>query len=282
MPHKRSKKSVRDAEAAKRGKNLAPSDDKNPYDDTPRGATRIFNSIDLQTKFRASGRKNSEDTGERRGPSGAGKDANGKDKGKGKGKEPLPKIMPQETLGEYNRRIESLLRPAVSSAIKTAENQRQAEVADERRGKKERKRRARLEKLVKEGKVDKKLLEDFEKGVKEKKRKREQGKGGDSESEDEEEERGGKKAKQQQQREPKEFKTVASTSAPKRLNDIAQAPPSLPQLKRAGEKSNVYNAVSSGKMPLNAGQKRIMEEERERVINLYREMKAKRQESKSS
>ncbi|ODN87124.1 hypothetical protein L198_07126 [Cryptococcus wingfieldii CBS 7118] len=279
MPHKRSKKSVRDAETAKKGKNLAPSDTKNPYDDTPRGATRIFTSIDLQTKFRASGRTNSEDTGERRGLPGTGKGANVK----GKGKEALPKIMPQETLGEYNRRIESLLRPAVSSAIKTAENQRQAEVADERRGKKERKRRARLEKLIKEGKVDKKVLEEFEKSVKEKKRKREQGKGGDSESEEEEGERGGKKQKQQQQqKEQKEFKAATSTSAPRRLNDIAQAPPSLPQLKRAGEKSGVYGAVSSGKMPLNAGQKRIMEEERERVINLYREMKAKRQESKCS
>ncbi|ODN77050.1 hypothetical protein L202_05590 [Cryptococcus amylolentus CBS 6039] len=273
MPHKRSKKSVRDAETAKKGQNLAPSDNK--YDDTPRGATRIFSSLDLQTKFRASGRTNSEDTGERRGVAGTNV------KGKGKGKEALPKIMPQETLGEYNRRIESLLRPAVSSAIKTAENQRQAEVADERRGKKERKRRARLEKLVKEGKVDKKVLEEFEKSVKEKKRKREQGKGGDSESEEEEEERGGKKQKQQQ-KEQKEFKAATSTSAPRRLNDIAQAPPSLPQLKRAGEKSGVYGAVSSGKMPLNAGQKRIMEEERERVINLYREMKAKKQESKSS
>lgn len=197
-------------------------------------------------------------------------------KGKGREKEGLPKILPQETLAEYNRRIEALLRPSVSQAIQKAESIRAAEAADLKRTKKENKRRARLEKLVKEGKVDKKVLDDFEKGVKEKKRKREMGDEGDSEEEKDEEE-----AVARSNQAKKETKTFAPMPQPRRLNDIVQAPPTLPTLRKAKDKKEgkgVYGAVGNGgKMPLNAGQKRILEEERERVVRMYREMKAARE-----
>lgn len=255
-----------------RGKNLPPTSDGNPYDDTPRSAARILNSFAVQQKFRESGRKNSEDIGVPRNSAAPG--MNGKSKGKEK--EGLPKILPQETLAEYNRRIEALLRPSVSQAIQKAESIRAAEAADLKRTKKENKRRARLEKLVKEGKVDKKVLEDFENDVKEKKRKREMGDEGDSEEEKEEGE-AATKAKDAK----KETKTFAPMPQPRRLNDIVQAPPTLPKLRKAKDQKEgkgVYGAVGNGgKMPLNAGQKRILEEERKRVVRMYREMKAARE-----
>lgn len=67
-----------------------------------------------------------------------------------------------------------------------------------------------------------------------------------------------------------EFDTLP---ARKSLNDIVQAPPSLPGLKRL-KNAKVGSAFSAnGRTPLNAGQKRLMEEERERVIARYRELK---------
>ncbi|WVQ83468.1 hypothetical protein IAT38_005609 [Cryptococcus sp. DSM 104549] len=283
MPHKRAKRSVREAEQSKKGYNLDPST--SSYNDTPGSAARILNSWKVQSAFRESGRKTSEDTGAggRKGAPGkeGGKDAGGKGKGKSAGAEggekeektKLPKILPQESLGEYNRRIESLLRPSVSKAIKDAAGVKAAEEAAARREKKERKKRARLEKLVKEGKLPASALD-------EKKRKRDdeddEGSGAEGEDGDGSEgEEGGEVGPKR-----KKEKTFATAPAPRRLNDIVQAPPSLPHLKRAsGEKTTgkgVYGAVGkgSGKVPLNAGQQRILEEERERVVKLYREMKA--------
>jgi hypothetical protein len=79
-------------------------------------------------------------------------------------------------------------------------------------------------------------------------------------------------------------------AAPRRLNDIAQAPPTLPKLKQntklgawntggtgatgvTGSVGKTDAGEESGRTPLNAGQRRLLEEERARVIEKYREMK---------
>ena len=72
---------------------------------------------------------------------------------------------------------------------------------------------------------------------------------------------------------PREF---APIPAPRRLNDIVHAPPVLPQLRRAGGINGVSESGAfraTGRTPLNLGQMRILEEERQRVIKRYREMK---------
>ena len=77
---------------------------------------------------------------------------------------------------------------------------------------------------------------------------------------------------------PKEFEKL-STSAPKRLNDIVQAPPEIKQLPRkakklaaeGGQKGEGAKSLREGVVSM--AQKAMMEEERERVIRLYREMK---------
>ena len=77
---------------------------------------------------------------------------------------------------------------------------------------------------------------------------------------------------------PKEFEKI-STSAPKRLNDIVQAPPEIKKLPRkakklaaeGGQKGEGTKSLREGVMSM--AQKAMMDEARERAIRLYREMK---------
>lgn len=75
---------------------------------------------------------------------------------------------------------------------------------------------------------------------------------------------------------PKEFVTTSS-SAPRRLNDIAQAPPEFKKLPRGAVRQD-DGGVGSGKRDgvLSMAQKAMMVEEREKAILRYRELKAKR------
>lgn len=196
----------------------------------PRGAMRILNAGKVQAAFRAAGRTTSEDTGERKRP--RDDDAGTGSKRQKKDKAELPKIAPNESLGEYNRRIEALLRPSVGGAIKKAEA---ARGAAKKQGEDEKK--ARVAKA--------------------------QGKTGVEKEEVETEVRFNKPEKSFAQKERR------------RLNDVAQAPPSLPRLRMAEKPEK--KAKRSERDPLNAGQRRIMEVERERVVAMYRELKAKKE-----
>jgi len=71
----------------------------------------------------------------------------------------------------------------------------------------------------------------------------------------------------------KEFQTT-STSAPKRLNDIAQAPPEFKKLPRG-----VSSAIGRRDGVLSMSQKVMMEQEREKAIVRYRELKASRRQA---
>ncbi|BEJ05652.1 hypothetical protein CcaverHIS641_0301740 [Cutaneotrichosporon cavernicola] len=226
MPHKRAKRSVRVAERAKMGYSLPPS--KNDQEDMPRGAMRILNAGKVQAAFRASGRTTSEDTGERKRSH---EETNTPNKRR-KEKEELPKIAPHESLGEYNRRVEALLRDGVSGAIKKAEAAKGAakSVAEEEK-------KARIAKA--QGKKEAEKKEEGEVRF---------------------------------NKPEKAFKEVER----RRLNDIVQAPPSLPRLRMA-DKAQKKAGTKSERNPLNAGQRRIMEAERERVVALYRDMKAKKE-----
>ena len=70
-----------------------------------------------------------------------------------------------------------------------------------------------------------------------------------------------------------------SSSAPRRLNDIAQAPPEFKKLPR-GAAAALHGGPGSWKREgvLSMAQKSMMEEEREKVIMRYRELKAQRRD----
>jgi len=73
---------------------------------------------------------------------------------------------------------------------------------------------------------------------------------------------------------PTEFQKH-STSAPRRLNDIAQAPPEFERLPRGSDKD--ISKVTWGKgNVLSMKQKLMMEEEREKAISRYRQLRERR------
>jgi len=162
-------------------------------------------------------------------------------------KEALPKIRDNESLADYNRRIESLMRPGVSKAIKSANSVLTQQVKEAKEAKQKRKQ----------------PVEEVEEEVVEKKRK------GVHDVNDA----------------PKEFKTVQR----RRLNDVAQAPPMLEHLKKgmgSGGKKKIVGGETSawkatGRLPVNAGQERLLAQERERVVKAYREIKAGREKQRA-
>lgn len=82
-----------------------------------------------------------------------------------------------------------------------------------------------------------------------------------------------------------DFAPKASSSAPKRLNDIVQAPPqlTLPRLSTkvlAKKEGQSEHGAAVNRLGLSPAQARILEEERERVIKHYREMKQRREYKK--
>ena len=269
--------------------------------------------MQTQKAFRSSGRKNSEDTGERRkkrklplpsngnvkedetdrpeaGPSGLANlmqnDNEGKRKAKSKanGDVGKPQIMPHESLGDYNRRVETLYRPEVSKAIKSASASRKAQ-AEALKGKGKQKEETLEGRGQEEVGLDGTRMDDT-----------------------------GRKRKA-------EFDPVPT---PRRLNDIVQAPPNLAftksksktsssahsrgitergnggkramgeteetsrgRLKRTksgeeGEVSSVWEPRGKGKSVLSAAQERILQEEREKVIKRYRELKAAREADRAA
>ena len=81
----------------------------------------------------------------------------------------------------------------------------------------------------------------------------------------------------QKQTAEKDFAS-ASTSAPKRLNDIAQAPPEFKNLPRGSVKAKAAGSTLSNSKSdvVSMAQKVMMEQEREKAIKRYRELKAAR------
>lgn len=79
------------------------------------------------------------------------------------------------------------------------------------------------------------------------------------------------------QKEPTMEFAKVSTSAPKRINDIAQAPPQIKHLPRNAKK--IVATSGKGKKSdaiVSMAQKAMMEAERENVIQRYRELKKQR------
>lgn len=79
---------------------------------------------------------------------------------------------------------------------------------------------------------------------------------------------------------PKEFQTISS-SAPRRLNDIAQAPPEFKKVPKGialstGRQGGGKETANRRDGVLSMAQKAMMEEEREKAILRYRQMKAQR------
>lgn len=218
----------------------------------------------VQTAFRSSGRVSSEDTGEkykqrlterearkRKAEEGEESGSVKKVAPQKKAKKDIPQIGEHESLGDYNRRIEAMMRGGVANAIKNAESAKGQAIKAAKDAKAERIAKAQGKKV-------------------------DAGEGDAANN-------GEEKRVLKPNRPAVEF---ASLPKRKRLNDIVEAPPQLPRMRQAvkagagaGSTGSAWGATD--RTPLSAAQKRILETERERVVGLYREMKAKKEAEKS-
>lgn len=260
-------------------------------EEIPKGAARVLNAAKIQQDFAEKKRKQ-RDEADGTGPSR--KKQKGSAGGQSEGANAL-RIKPGESIGHFNRcvcrclfwgaigltrghrRVEDSLRHTVKEAM-------QSSSAQMRRTRKEE------EEELAQKKADKKAAVTSSKAAKSTKT--------SDESDDDDEEPPSKpkpksKAEDKSERavplrrpetkhdgKAKEFERVSS-SAPKRLNDIVQAPPQIKQLPRKAKKLAAAGGTPKSGVSLKDGvlsmaQKAMMEEERDRVIRLYREMKRRK------
>ncbi|KAF8610295.1 hypothetical protein BDV93DRAFT_601329 [Ceratobasidium sp. AG-I] len=109
MPHKRAKRSVREAERKNRETDLAPTPLAN--EPIPKGIARVLGAESVRKAYRA--RRADEEAGK----GGKGTTVSRSNK-EGAGRPKEEGIRPGETLREYNRRVEEAHRPLVRAAMK--------------------------------------------------------------------------------------------------------------------------------------------------------------------
>ncbi|KAI0690881.1 hypothetical protein C8T65DRAFT_671132 [Cerioporus squamosus] len=255
MPHKRAKRSVREQTRKESGSDIAPGLKKAiENEDIPKSVARVLNAARVRQEWAEKKRKGLEDEGA--GPSRK-RPRRGETTDEGGAKQSQLRIMPGESMAHFNRRVEDSMRHTVKEAMQSSSA---------------RMRQVRKEELAVSGKEKKKRAAEAEERTKTRNKTRN---GDESDSDDDPSLR---RAKLKEDR-PKDFEKVSS-SAPKRLNDIVQAPPELKKLPRKAKKLATQGGAQKGEgtKSLSEGvrsmaQKAMLEEERERAIRLYREMK---------
>ncbi|KZP08808.1 hypothetical protein FIBSPDRAFT_964448 [Athelia psychrophila] len=253
MPHKRAKRSIREEQRTLNAADQAPSKSAISTEAIPKSVSRILNAASVREQFQEKKRKiaSGEDTGEKdgRGKKRQRTDSQTKPAAaakdvKGKGK--ALGIQPGESLAHFNRRVEVDMRPLVAAALQTSSAQ---------------------SRKVKKTEIEERAKAKAAKPTK-------------SKAVDEEAERSPSPSPVDKfAGRATEFQKI-STSAPRRLNDIAQAPPEFKKLPRGAkevDKLKPKGAAGTGKEGvLSMAQKLMMEEEREKVIARYRALKERR------
>ncbi|PPR05068.1 hypothetical protein CVT24_010255 [Panaeolus cyanescens] len=281
MPHKKAKRSIREKTRQEQGSDLAPqkSSASLQNEPIPKSAHRILNAMAIREEFkkkRKAGEELEGGGGKRRKGDGnnTGKPSGAKD---GKKQESKLRIMPGESIQHFNKRVEDDLRPLVKTAVQAS----RAAVRNAVKEEKEAKAQAKAER---------------EKAAKAKgKSKSTTGNDSDTDSDSPSSRKPSKRrrsssppphlksnAVDKHASKPKEFATLSS-SAPKRLNDIAQAPPEFKKLPRGATKDRLAGAGKGGAEGtaksdgvVSMSMKLMMEKEREKAIQRYRELKATR------
>ncbi|KAH7913361.1 hypothetical protein BJ138DRAFT_1146276 [Hygrophoropsis aurantiaca] len=241
MPHKRAKRSVREQDKAAKGADLPPA--RTSVEDTvPKSIARILNAGKIRQEYRENKRKHGEEDIEDGGPHS--KKRKVKDT---QAQEGVPlKIQPGETIAHFNKRVEHSMMPAVKSALQQSSAQARKVKKEDLQAKETAQSATNKAKHKQDKKRDSSPSQTTLIGATKK---------GPSER-------------------PKEFQ-VASTTAPRRLNDIAQAPPEFTRLPRGADKGKgKTKEITTG--VLSMAQKAMMEEEREKAIRRYRELKARK------
>ncbi|KAG9315519.1 hypothetical protein JVU11DRAFT_3134 [Chiua virens] len=239
MPHKRATRSVREQRKAQRATDLPPHI-AIEHEPVPKSVSRVLDAGRIRREYR---KKRQLD------PSGADGHPQKKrchDATSVKDDEIMAlRIKPNETIAQFNRRVENNMMPLVKTSLRQSSSQtrsvRREEAAEEifKRGIGKNKSRHPLPESSKMG-SDPPLNAVADEETPSPRNK------------------------------TKEFQAV-STAAPRRLNDIAQEPPVIMKLPRGATKND---AAPSG--VLSMAQKAMMEGERDKAIKHYRELKARK------
>ncbi|KAF8802187.1 hypothetical protein BYT27DRAFT_7113461 [Phlegmacium glaucopus] len=249
MPHKRAKRTIREQARKERGSELAPKKESLRNEAIPKSAARVLNAQAIRDEWKLKKRKHEDESGGD-GPEGKRRKTTGRTTGSGN-KEKSRKsraisltIQPGESIQHFNRRVEDDLRPLVKSAV-------QASLAVTRnRAKAEKEAHAEAKKAKPANGKTKKVHFSEETMH-------------DSSPPPRIDKHAGR---------PKEFQ-LASSSVPRRLNDIAKAPPEIKKFSRGA--SSTITGRADG--VLSMSQKLMMDQERIRAIARYRELRAGRE-----
>ncbi|KAI5896135.1 uncharacterized protein SCHCODRAFT_02614120 [Schizophyllum commune H4-8] len=259
MPHKRAKRSVREKSKKEQGHDLIPAKYSLSEEAIPKSAARVLNAAKVQAEYRAK-KRSSEDDGSQ------GKAKRRKVDSSTSGMS----IKPGESLTHFNKRVEDSMRGLVRSAVQTSN----AVARNALKKEAEEKKAARQEKKAK------RKADDADDDIKDSKSTGGKFNDGKRPAKDDTKTTSTKPPQPSTDKHadrPKEFQQ-ASTSAPRRLNDIAQAPPDLKKLPR-GAKKTAGSSAKAGHTPKSDGvvsmaQKVMMEQEREKAIERYRLLRA--------
>ena len=268
MPHKKAKRSTRLQTAKEKGTDNAPSGaDAIQNEVIPKAFARVLNAEKIRDDFHIKQKKRKLD-----GEEGAG-DRPGKKKktttAKKGGEKTADakkelKILPGESLAHFNKRVESDLRPLMRDAAKSSfATTRKADKDAITSSKSKSTSSTSTSKSTSSSKSDSKSSKSDSKSSKSDYKSSKSKPSADSDSDSPPRDKHANKAK--------EFATLQS-SAPKRLNDIAQAPPEFKKIPVRGVKAG-GGMKSDGVLSL--AQNQMMEEERENAVRRYRELKAR-------
>ncbi|KAH9939475.1 hypothetical protein B0H21DRAFT_756798 [Amylocystis lapponica] len=246
MPHKRAKRTVREQQRSQSGSDLPPAVRAISNEAIPKSVARVLNAAQVRKEW--SEKNNKREPREGQDPPHVQPASGRKRKRKdGNNEETQAKkakitIQPGESMAHFNRRVEDTMRPAVRTAMKTSSAHT---------------RQARKNASTSAASNNKK--EEAQPNT-------------NTASADDQAE-----TNQQQRKPPKEFEHLSS-SAPRRLNDIVLAPPEFKKLPRGAKAATERNqnrgdGATLKQSALSMARKAMLEEERERAIRMYREMR---------
>ncbi|TIA88421.1 hypothetical protein E3P99_02592 [Wallemia hederae] len=243
MPHKRAKRSVRDTQNKETGFNNAPSGYRIDNEQLPKGAMRVLMGGQIQAAYRDKKKR-------KRGDS---------DKDGDKSKAEELKIRPGERLGDFHRRVDDSMRRDINSTIRSNTSEKAAK---------------RMNKKLEEEASSKETKKLADKEKRDKKQREA------AEAEAERAARAAQEEEEGQDSDGETMKPVKDFAAAERvrLNDVAQAPPSLPRMKRQAKRYGVEDSNAGSRVGAPLMRQMELEKERQRVINLYRAQKGKRLE----
>ncbi|GLB45332.1 hypothetical protein LshimejAT787_2100920 [Lyophyllum shimeji] len=248
MPHKRAKRSARESARNQKGQDLAPSKDDLSKEPIPKGIARVLNAEKIREEWKIRKRKLEEADDPRQSDKRRKLDDDARNS-KRKTKEAQAmsnlKIKPGESIQHFNRRVEDDMRPLVKAAAQSAN----AVARSAQRAEKEAKaKKSKTSKEDKKGEAKPtRTASPASSPVSDKLANK-----------------------------AVEFQTHSS-SAPRRLNDIAQAPPEFKSLPRgAGASGQGGGGKREG--VLSMAQKQMMENEREIAIAKYRGLRARQRQ----